>query len=331
MIWGRTFPCSEGRKIVPDEASAEPLHSLIRKIRQPATLRELMAACLRSIYMGAPFMGEEGILPKLPEELLAEVSLTEYTMPGIRYAVYSPKKANQRLPLMLYMHGGGFVVGCSEDTDYITRMLCHSNQIVVVSVNYSLAPETVFPGALNDCERVLDLAISHSPQLNIDPTHLYFAGDSAGANLAMALCHRLLQHSSSIRGLVLFAPWLDMAVENYDSYNRLAPTGIVFDAAFLGYARAAYVGFEQWKNPLVSPLFSSLVNMPPTITVIGTEDPFIDQVLRLKETALDSGCRQIEFQIYPGMPHCFYLFPNLFSEEQHCYDRISDFIRKTSD
>jgi acetyl esterase len=315
---------------VTDQGSAEPLYRLIRQIRHPASLRELMATCLRSIYMGDPFTGGDGVLAKLPECLLEEVSVMQDTLCGIRCTIYSPKKRIKKLPLLLYMHGGGFVIGCSEDTDYITRMLCYLNQVVVVSLNYRLAPETVFPGALTDCEGVLDLAIQRSSQFGIDATSVYLAGDSAGANLAAALYYRLQLHQATIKGLILLAPWLDMEVEHYDSYNRLAPTGVVFDAAFLGYARAAYVGFEQWKNPLVSPLFSSLVDMPPTIALVGTEDPLIDQTLKLKQKALDSGCKQIEITVYPGMPHCFYSFPNLFSEEQDCYKRISNFIHRTS-
>jgi len=315
---------------VTEEESAEPLYSLIRKIRQPATLRELMAACLRSVYTGDPFTGEDAVLPEPPQVLLEAVSVTEATISGIRCKIYSPVKGGQGLPLMLYMHGGGFVIGSSEDTDYVTRMLCHSNQAVVVSANYRLAPETVFPGALIDCEQVLDAAVGLSSQLGIEPTSLYLAGDSAGANLAAALYHRIHKHQKAIKGLILLAPWLDMEVEKYDSYNRLAPAGIVFDAAFLGYARAAYVGFEDWKNPHASPLFSCLADMPPTIVLIGTEDPFIDQILEFKQKALHSGCEQIEIEIYPGMPHCFYSFPNLFREEQDCFERISDFIHKTS-
>jgi len=289
-----------------------------------------MAACMRSTYMGDPFSGDEGALLKPPSNLIEEVQVTEESIAGIRCAIYAPRKNAERLPLVLYMHGGGFVFGCSEDTDYVTRMLCHSNQVVVLSVNYSLAPETVYPGALIDCERVLESAISQNAAFGNDARPVYLAGDSAGANLAISLYSRLRQHRTLIKGLILLAPWLDMQLENYDSYNQLAPTGIVFDSPFMGYARAAYVGFEQWKDPSVSPLFSSLKDLPPTIALIGTEDPLIDQVLALKNKAFDSGCEQIEVEIYPGVPHAFYLFPNLYSEEQDCFKRISDFIRRVS-
>lgn len=312
-----------------DQQSPEPLHRLIRKIRHPAALRELMAACLRSAYMGDPFAGGEGYSPNLPEHLLKEVVTAEETISGIRCVIYTPKDASGKLPFMLYMHGGGFVIGSSEDTDYVTRMLCYSNRVVVVSVNYRLAPETVFPGALADCEQVLNSVIAQSAQLGINPNSGYLAGDSAGANLAIALYCRARGHREAVKGLILLAPWLDMNVENYDSFNRLAPSGVVFDSAFLAYARAAYTNFEQWKNPEASPLFSLLTELPPTMVHIGTEDPLIDQSLRLQENALVSGCNQIEIEIYSGMPHCFYSFPNLYKEEQDCYKRISDFIART--
>jgi len=312
------------------EPSAEPLYKIIRKLRKPATLRELMAACLRSIYMGDPLTRNDGAIPETPKYLIEEVSVTTHILAGIRCAVYTPVTRSPKMPLMLYMHGGGFVIGCSEDTDYTTRMLCHANQMIVVSVNYRLAPETIFPGALTDCEQVLDAALLLASESGIENSPIYLAGDSAGANLAFALYYKLQKHKSSIKGLILFAPWLDMEVEKYNSYNRLAPTGVVFDAAFLGYARGAYVGFEQWKNPLVSPLFSALSELPPTLVIVGTEDPFLDQVLELKQKAIDSGNKQIEFEIYPGMPHCFYSLPSIFSEEKECYKRIAEFIQSTN-
>jgi len=268
--------------------SAEPLNNLIGKIRKPAPLRELIAACLRSIHMGDPFSSDQGALPKPPSVLFEEVQVTEDTMDGIRCAVYMPMKSSGRLPLVLYMHGGGFVVGCSEDTDYVTRMLCQSNKAAVLSVNYRLAPETIFPGALIDCERVLELAISESTAFGNDSRPIYLAGDSAGANLAISLYLRLQKNRALVKGLILLAPWLDMQVENYDSYNRLAPTGVILDAAFLSYARAAYVGFEQWKDPSVSPLFSNLTDLPPTIVLSGTEDPLVDKAFALKQRATDS-------------------------------------------
>ncbi len=288
-----------------------------------------MAACLRSVHMGDPFSADEGALPEPPQILREQVSVSASTISGIRCAIYSPVGNCTRLPLMLYMHGGGFVVGCSEDTDYITRMLCHSNNIVVVSVNYRLAPETVFPGALDDCERVLQYLLTSAEQYSIDPDAVFLCGDSAGANLAASLSHRLGKSMVTPNGLILLAPWLDMALESYSDYNRLAGKGIVFDAPFLAYARASYVDFDKWADPFVSPIGVRPRDMPPTLVLIGSADPLIGQTLKFNRNALNAECTHIQTVVYEGMPHCFYSFPNLFAEEQDCFRQITEFVAAT--
>jgi acetyl esterase len=310
-----------------NESPAAPLYRLIGRIRKPESLRELMAACLRSVYMGTPLTADEDAIPKTPAVLLDEVLLETEHINGIRCAVYSPRvRQSNRLPVLFYMHGGGFVIGCSEDTDYVTRRLCHSNHIVVVSINYRLAPETMFPGALTDCTNVVQSVLSASAKFAIDPSCVFFAGDSAGGNLALSLFLNLNEDRDAIKGLVLLAPWLDMAVEQYESYNQLAPQGIVFDAPFIGYSRAAYVTSEQWQNHLASPIHASLSTLPPTLVLVGTADPLLDQSLLLNERAKEQGCKQLEVDVYRDMPHCFYSFPGLFQEEQECFKRIAQFI-----
>src|ERR1700722_17708062 len=152
-----------------DQSKAEPLHKLLRQMRNPVTLRELMAACLRSIYMDAPF-SDQGEVLTAPAALLKQVKVTDQTISGVRCAIYIPAQVQGKCPLVLYMHGGGFVVGCSEDTDYVTRKLCNDLQAIVVSVNYRLAPETTFPGALDDCEKVLGALIGGALALPRDLT-----------------------------------------------------------------------------------------------------------------------------------------------------------------
>ncbi|CAM6006254.1 unnamed protein product [Sphagnum balticum] len=298
-------------------------------MRTPASYRELIASCLRSVYMGDPFASGPFVAPKPSRSRSDEVQTSEYINSGIRCVVYRPTKLFDKSPAIIYMHGGGFVVGCSEDTDFITRKLCLSNNMIVISVNYGLSPETIFPGALTDCEEVLKSVVRDSEKLSLDPEQIYIAGDSAGANLALGLFQKVALHQPHIKGLILLAPWLDMEVEQYDSYNRLAPDGIVFDAAFIAYARAAYTRFEEWKNPLVSPLFCKLQDLPSTIVLIGTADPLLDQSLALDQKAKLNNCSQIEVHTYAEMPHCFYSFENLYLEEALCFEQISRFISRT--
>jgi acetyl esterase len=229
---------------------------------------------------------------------------------------------------MFYMHGGGFVFGCSEDTDYITRRLCLENDLVVISINYPLAPEAVFPLALDSCMQVMREVCRAQTHWNIDSKAVYVAGDSAGANLAAAVALQMKASGMTAAGLLMLAPWLDMHVESYESYNLLAPTGIVYDSPFIGYARAAYVSFSEWKNPLVSPIHCEPAQLPPSLIIIGTDDPFFDQAVSFEKAASKNGCAHIELVPYEGMPHCFYSLPGLFTEEEDCYKRIVPFIRK---
>ena len=308
-----------------DEARAEPLYALVRKIRKPASYRELIATCLRSVYMGDPFSQELGALPPVPKELIDEVRVNELTIKGLRCVIYESTTRAKPSPLILYMHGGGFVIGCSEDMDYVTRKLAHMNHAVVISVNYSLAPEAMFPVALNECASILSWALEEHDQLEIDIKSVFLCGDSAGGNLTTALAQT--KEANDIKGQILLAPWLDMHVESYDSYNRLAPKGLIFDAAFLGYARGAYTVFEEWKHPQVSPIFFPAEKMPPTLALIGTSDPLHDQVLKLKQQAAQ--CPHVEVVVYRGMPHCFYALPGLFSEELDCFEKVAAFIGTT--
>lgn len=303
------------------EASPEPLYDLIRRIRHPASFRDLIASCLRSVYTGDPFSEKDGLL-KIPDYLIEEVIVSEQVIAGVRCVFYAPKNAKENLPLLLYMHGGGFVIGCSEDTDYITRMLCHSNQMLVVSVNYRLAPEAVFPAQLDDCKNVLNAILDSESEYKLDTNSLYLAGDSAGGNLALVLSTQVPHH---VCGNILLAPWLDMNFEEYSSYDRLAATNVALDSAFLSFARAVYTSHDQWNNPLVSPLNLSPTDLPPTIVLVGTEDPLLDQAAKFQEKA----SLKIRAVIYEGMPHCFYSFPNLFKEERDCYEYIAEFIRQT--
>ncbi len=125
----------------------QPLYDVLKRIRKPVALRDIMALCLRHVLMGDPFSdSDKNAVPKPDPKYLNEVVLEERDICGLRCAIYRPKQPPKlTTPVMFYMHGGGFVVGCSEDTDYITRRLSYDNQFMVVSINYPLAPESPFP------------------------------------------------------------------------------------------------------------------------------------------------------------------------------------------
>ena len=311
--------------------TGQPLFDVLRRIRKPTTLREIMALCLRHVLMGDPFADTDNATVPIPEtKYLEKVDVSEADIAGNRCVIYRPKVlAKEELPVMFYMHGGGFVTGCSEDTDYTTRRLSLDNNLVVISINYPLAPEAVFPKALDACNDVIKKVCDEKSSWQVDRERVFLCGDSAGGNLAVALAAQLNSFNKPASGLILLAPWLDMEVEKYDSYNLLAPKGIVYDAAFTGYARGAYVTYKDWKNPMASPIHCSPDSLPPTIILVGTDDPILDQSVVFHAKVSGSGI-PVRLLTYEGMPHCFYSFPGLFSEEIECYQQISNFISSQS-
>jgi acetyl esterase len=149
-------------KIDPSDPAA-PLYQLLAKMRSPVTLRDLMIHPVRVGYIGQEKPIDPAELPKSAADLYPDVCVSEVAVPSpagrIRCQVFSPPVSSAPSPavrpMMLYLHGGGFTVGQSEDTAYITSRIAAENGIVVVSANYRLAPEWPFPAPLDDCLAVL--------------------------------------------------------------------------------------------------------------------------------------------------------------------------------
>lgn len=320
--------------------AAQPLYDMLARIRKPVAMRDIVALCLRHVLMGDPFADSfadaPGAAAAPPDaRYLQDVHVLQMEIAAVKCAVYKPTQVDElSSPVMFYMHGGGFVTGSSDDTDYTTRRLCLDCNMVVVSINYPLAPEVVFPGALDACLSVANEVYKNlSDELKVDATRIYLCGDSAGGNLAAAMAQKQAESGKPAEALILLAPWLDMQVEKYDSYNKLAPKGIVYDAAFIGYARGAYVRYEDWTNPLASPIHAPPDILPPTLVLVGTGDPVLDQCRAFadaRQKARQNAKPPVELVEYAGMPHCFYAFPGLFAEEEDCYRRIAGFIKEAS-
>ena len=140
---------------------------------------------------------------------------------GVPIRVYDPEGAGP-VPILLYFHGGGWVVGNLDSHDDLCRSLCKRAGVVVVSVDYRLAPETRFPGALQDASTVLRWLATNAASIGGDPGRIAVGGDSAGGNLAAALALRTRDRGGpSIAFQLLIYP---VTVRDFDtpSYRRYA-------------------------------------------------------------------------------------------------------------
>ena len=311
---------------------AAPYYNLLSKLRNPVALRMLMIEPVRTGYIGQGHKVDPSALPPAAEQLYPKVSVSEVYVPSekgpIRCQVFSGCGPESHGRMILYIHGGGFTVGCSEDTSYITSRIAWENRAIVVSVNYRLAPEWPFPAALDDCLTVLRWMRQYGQEINGDPSIIAVAGDSSGGNLAAALPLKARDEGLALpNAVVLMCPITDLFVEQHASYERLAPLGVVYDTAFVGFVRGAYaVRYKNWSHPHVSPALGDLRGYPPVLIISGTADPMIDDNQAFAKKLRDAGNTRVELFVRERMPHGYYFFPKLLKEGDDAFSAIGHFL-----
>ena len=325
------LPGGPGVSTIDPSDPAAAYFGLLSRLRSPLTLRELMISSVRTGYIGQGELDPQ-LLPPAAADLYPDIQVETLAVPSplgkIRCQLYTPPGGKSGRPVLLYLHGGGFTVGSSEDTAYITSRIAAENDIVVVSVNYRLAPEWPFPSGLDDALTVLEWLRAHAGSIGGDASRIYAGGDSAGGNLAAALPHRARDSGAAQpEGVVVLCPITDFNVEQYASFERLAPLGIIYDTAFVGYIRGAYVvRHALWSHPHVSPALGDLSTYPPTLVVSGGVDPVIDDN-RAFAAKLEVAGRDVTLAVSSGMPHGFYFFPHLLPEGEEAFAAIGRFFK----
>ncbi|MGD9543750.1 MAG: alpha/beta hydrolase [Methylocystis sp.] len=308
---------------------AAPFYRLLSQLRVPVAMRDMMMAPVRACYRGEGVAIDPAALPPSAAQLYPQVAVTTLAVPSeagpIRCACFAPPGKDPK-PMMLYVHGGGFVVGRSEDTAFVTSRIAAENDLLVVSVNYRCAPEWPFPAGLDDCMAVLRWMRDKGADIGGDASRILVCGDSAGGNLAAALPIRGREDGMFIAAAVLLCPVTDFHFEKFASFERLAPAGVVIDAAFMGFARGAYLAKSaQWRHPWASPALADLKAYPRTLIVSGTADPLVDDNRAFAEKLAAAGAN-VEHFVAEAMPHGFYFFPGVLKETDAAFAAIAKFV-----
>ncbi|MBM3563575.1 MAG: alpha/beta hydrolase [Alphaproteobacteria bacterium] len=311
---------------------AAPFYRVLMKLRAPVAMRDMMLAPVRACYRGEGLTVDPAELPPGAAQLYPQVSVSTRAVPSnagpIRCECFAPPGEGPR-PMMLYLHGGGFVVGRSEDTAFVTSRIAAENNVVVLSVNYRWAPEWPFPAGLDDCMAVLRWMREAGGEIGGDPSRILVGGDSAGGNLAAALPIRAREERISILAAALLCPVTDFHFEKFPSFERLAPTGAVIDAPFMAFARAAYLTTQQqWPHPWASPARGDLKGYPPTLLISGGADPLVDENRAFAENLTAAGVK-VDHLIADAMPHGFYFFPGLLKESDAAFTAIGTFLAES--
>jgi len=237
-------------------------------------------------------------------------SVQELRIPGpggeIPIRVYTPE-APGPLPVLVYFHGGGWVV-CNLDThDVVCTAIAHRAGAVVVAVDYRLAPEHKFPAAVVDCYAATAWVAANAGQLGVDPKRISVGGDSAGGNLAAVVSIRSRdENGPAIRSQVMVYPVTDLSSFATPSYAEFAENHYLTKKEMEWFRDLYLRNAEDARNPHASPLLAeNLRGLPPALVITAECDPLRDEGAAYAKRLEDAGV-PVTYTCYAGMIHPFF-------------------------
>lgn len=256
------------------------------------------------------------MLPMLAAPPTAAIARQDHRIPGlpgapdVRILVYSPVSGSGKRAALLYMHGGGHVSGFAESCDARCTLLASELGCVVVSVDYRLAPETLFPGGLEDCYAALQWLRTNSTRLGVDITRIAVGGESAGGGLAASLSQLVRDRGSGPIVLqVLIYPMLDDRIGSSPSAQANEFAGeFVWTAASNRFCWTSLLGHAPGARE--APTYAvparavDLKALPPAFIAVGALDLFVDESVEYAHRLMRAGV-STELHVYPGTVHGF--------------------------
>jgi acetyl esterase len=226
--------------------------------------------------------------------------------------IYRPLPARSDRALVVYFHGGGWVVCNLETHDALCRRLALGADAVVVSVDYRLAPEHRFPAAPDDCVAATRWALAQAASLDADPRRAFLAGDSAGGNLAAAVALQLRDEGGpTVRGQLLVYPVTDHPSAGFASYAEFAE-GFGLTREVMVWFWDLYLGASLQANeaaalsPRAAPLRAGdLGGLPPALVLTAEYDVLRDEGEAYAQRLREAG-NPVQAQRFAGMHHGFF-------------------------
>jgi acetyl esterase/lipase len=246
------------------------------------------------------------------------VTLMERLVPGpigapdVGIAIYTPRNGIEHFPCIFHIHGGGFVRGSAAELAPVHHKLALEANCIVVSVDYRLAPEIRFPGAIEDCYAALSWVVSNAPELNIDLNRLGVMGESAGGGLAAALALLVRDRGEfKLSFQHLIYPMLD-------DRTCVSADPHPFAGHFIWTPKSNAFG---WSSILgvtpgsadISPYAAAaravnLADLPPAYIATGGLDLFLEEDMEYARRLMRHGV-SVELHVYPGAYHVFNIAP----------------------
>ena len=226
---------------------------------------------------------------------------------SVRYYRGKNKSKNEILPIMIYFHGGGWVLGNIDTHDQVCSILANEGKYDLISVEYSLAPEAIFPKAINDGKKILKGISENKYGLKINNNKIILCGDSAGGNLATVLAN---YNKNTLKANVIFQVLIYPATHmfsKYDSKNKYE--GLILNKKLMKWFEDHYCPNKIRKKYIDDPRLSPIKNkkmkgMPDTLIVLAECDPLYDEGLLYGKKLIKNNVK-VEIKVYAGLMHGF--------------------------
>lgn len=285
---------------------------------EPQPMPALSNASIAAMRAGMAAMGAA-----LPGTELAHVR--DLDADGVPVRFYRPQ-SEVLLPLLVFLHGGGWLFGDLQTHDAMHRILADRSGCAVLAVGYRLAPEHPFPAGLEDCMAALAWARREAAALGCDPARIALGGESAGGNLAAALTLQL-RDTGAVQPLfqLLVHPVTDLSFD-FPAMDTVQVPGLT--RGYLEDVRAFYVGSDDFRDPAISPLRAVRHDgLAQAIVLTASEDPLRDDGEAYAAALTHAGVEVLACRL-PGLPHGFLFLPATIPAISRAFDLIARLVRR---
>lgn len=224
--------------------------------------------------------------------------------------------------VLLYLHGGGYVMGSPHSHRDLTWRLAEASGARVVALDYALAPEHPFPAGLEHALAAYRALLDQG----IAPENLAVAGDSAGGGLTFATLVAARDRGLPMAGAAVgLSPWTDLAGTGKSMKTNFKADPMI-RADQIGKIVPLYTGGRSPTDPLVSPLYADLHGLPPTLIQVGSTEVLLDDSTRFAEK-LEAAGVPVTLDVWDNMPHVWQLFAQRLPEGRQALAKIGAFLR----
>jgi len=249
-----------------------------------------------------------------------------------KYIIIKNETEEPTKKIIYYIHGGNYVKGLITTYESLVYPLCDiSDDIQVVLLDYSLAPDNKYPVQLNEAFEVWNELTKE-----FNPEDIIIGGDSSGGHLALTLIEKLKNEKNELPKAAFFiSPWTDMTCSGKSYFTNYQKDIILGDPnnsltekkleELKNSEMFCFVGYANRNDPYVSPIFGDYTNFPKSLFIVGSDEMLLDDTLNLVKKIEENG-HEVKLYKKDGMSHNFPLYLNFMQEGFEAFITIKDFI-----